>query len=706
VTARDLRDRIEARDGLIDAADQAGRLIRECALPALRERDPAAAASIDEGTSRLAALVESLRQYQAELHAQAEELVDSQARTEEALARFGSLFSHLPLAALRVALGGEVLASNERAHALFAFRPRGSSVRFLHRMIDPDDYQERVRPAFHEALAAGASACGSVEFVGDDGRRFQGEIHIASLPAHRAAAPEFACVVVDRSEQIETMQRLRLAYERLGESEAFLADSATVARVGGWDHDVGSSVTRWSPQLRVLLELPESLVPSLEAMVGLIDEADQAGVRAALEAAVRHGEAFDLEAQAHTAGGRSLVVRLVGHPRAIDGCCVRVTGVVKDVSRYHALHREIGDLTGWLALANEAGGIGIWDWDLETGRLHLDRRMQQLLGVDAGPAKGLPDLLAQLVPEPELARAKVALAQARRQLEPVNVDVQTEGDRHLHLAARAQFDGRGRAVRLVGCAWDSTREHEAARLLAAKDAAESASRAKSAFLSRMSHELRTPLNAILGFSQLMKLEAERGDLQLKPHRIEYIETAARHLLELITELLDVSRIEAGRMTVAADALDVAAVVQECLPLVQCSAGAAGVRVAHEIAAAPPLQVRGDRLRLKEVLINLLSNAVKYNRPGGVVLVSARAAADEGSWVEIGVRDTGVGLAPEQIAQLFQPFSRAGAEATRIEGTGMGLFVSKRFVELMGGTLSVDSRPGVGSTFTVRLPSAA
>jgi signal transduction histidine kinase len=323
---------------------------------------------------------------------------------------------------------------------------------------------------------------------------------------------------------------------------------------------------------------------------------------------------------------------------------------------------------------------------------------------------GLPalgDLGTALAPrlaptDAELLHAAIEAALAQRTTLALELRLAGPVERYLHLTGRAQHDAGGQPVRMVGCAWDSTGEHAAARLLAAKEAAETASRAKSAFLSRMSHELRTPLNAILGFSQLMRMEAERGDLVLKPHRVDYIETAARHLLDLINEVLDVSRIEAGKMRVDDVELELPTLVSECLPLVQLQAEQAGVRLLNLIEPGGPLRAYGDRLRLKEVLINLLSNAVKYNRPGGSVGVSVQRRLDR---IEIEVQDSGRGLSPEQRAQLFQPFNRVGAEATRIEGSGMGLFVSKRFVELMGGSLHVDSNPGVGSTFTVSLRPA-
>jgi signal transduction histidine kinase len=275
-------------------------------------------------------------------------------------------------------------------------------------------------------------------------------------------------------------------------------------------------------------------------------------------------------------------------------------------------------------------------------------------------------------------------------------------ERWLHITGRAHADATGRVVRLIGCAWDSSPVHEAMRLLAAKEAADSASQAKSAFLSRMSHELRTPLNAILGFSQLMRLEADAGDLVVKPHRVELIESAARHLLALVNEVLDVSRIESGRLALNLVPCDLGRLVQESTAMVQGLASRHEVVLIDQMQERPRCHVMGDPLRIKQVLINLLSNAIKYNRAGGQVRVDARSVGRD---VVVQVTDTGCGMDDQQLSGLFQPFDRVGAEASGIEGSGMGLFVSRRFVELMGGRIDVSSRPGEGTAVQVRLTAA-
>ncbi|MBI3976035.1 MAG: PAS domain S-box protein [Armatimonadetes bacterium] len=241
------------------------------------------------------------------------------------------------------------------------------------------------------------------------------------------------------------------------------------------------------------------------------------------------------------------------------------------------------------------------------------------------------------------------------------------------------------------------RRAEMARL--AQEAAEQANRAKSEFLSRMSHELRTPLNAVLGFAQLLEMDS----LSAEQHEsVQHILKAGRHLLDLITEVLDIARIEAGRLAVSPEPLDAREVVEESLALIAPLAAGEGIRV-EELPAGRDWHIVADRQRLKQVLLNLLSNAVKYNRRDGAVEVGFEETAE--GRLRISVRDTGPGIAPERAAQLFTPFERLGADQKEIEGTGLGLALSKRLVEAMGGTLGLKAPEGEGSIFWVEFPLA-
>ena len=270
--------------------------------------------------------------------------------------------------------------------------------------------------------------------------------------------------------------------------------------------------------------------------------------------------------------------------------------------------------------------------------------------------------------------------------------------------AAVYMDANGQVLGVFAAARDMTERkrldqvlHEKnAELERATAAAEKANLAKSDFLSSMSHELRTPLNAILGFAQLIESDSPAPTLAQK-RSLDQILNAGWYLLDLINEILDLAQVESGKTTLSVEPVALVAVMNECRAMIEPQAIKRGIHL-----TLSPLEmdhfVEADRTRVKQVLINLLSNAIKYNKPGGTVTLACALAAP-GS-IRISIHDTGVGLTQEQLTQLFEPFNRLGKESGPEEGTGIGLVVTKRLVELMGGALGVDSTVGVGSVFWI------
>jgi len=274
-----------------------------------------------------------------------------------------------------------------------------------------------------------------------------------------------------------------------------------------------------------------------------------------------------------------------------------------------------------------------------------------------------------------------------------------KGTRFLRTKKIPILDKEDRPQYLLGISEDITERKEAEEALrrATKDA-EEANRAKSEFLSRMSHELRTPLNAILGFAQLLELEAQ-GPADRES--VEQILKGGRHLLGLINEVLDIARIEAGQLPLSPEPVRVGDAVQCVLDLARPLATGRGIEFLTAGAALHAQHVWADAQRLQQVLLNLVSNGIKYNREGGKLTVACDAA-HEGR-LRISVTDTGAGFPPAFRERLFQPFDRLDAEQRGVEGTGLGLVLSKRLVEAMGGTIGVESVLGEGSTFWVEFP---
>ena len=249
---------------------------------------------------------------------------------------------------------------------------------------------------------------------------------------------------------------------------------------------------------------------------------------------------------------------------------------------------------------------------------------------------------------------------------------------------------------------DSALKLQNVELEQARSLAEKANLAKSDFLSSMSHELRTPLNAILGFAQLLESDTPPPtEFQLRS--VEQILQAGWHLLKLINEILDLAKVESGRMPLSEEPVLLAEVMAECQGMVEAQANQRGITLTFPHFAEPRF-VCADRIRVKQVLINLLSNAIKYNVKHGRVDVTWRIA--ESGRIRVSIMDTGLGLDAAQVAQLFQPFNRLGQEADGEEGTGIGLVVAKRLVELMGGAIGAESRVGDGSVFWFELIAAS
>jgi PAS domain S-box-containing protein len=333
--------------------------------------------------------------------------------------------------------------------------------------------------------------------------------------------------------------------------------------------------------------------------------------------------------------------------------------------------------------------------------LYSSPAFHKLTGYDGAALEGDPDL--QLTHPDDRERAERSfLGPLRAGLECSSEHriIRADGEvRWVHATANPVPNPHGPPERIVTITEDITERVQAAEALRdAEASARAANQAKNVFLSRMSHELRTPLNAVLGFGQVLERRLQDTE-HLEP--VRHVLQAGRHLLNLINEILDIARIEAGELTVSAEPVSVVDVVDESARLMQPLATAADVCLI--VVGGPEANyVLADRQRLRQVLLNLLSNAIKYNRPGGHVRVSW-TSADRA--IVIAVEDDGPGIPTEVRDRLFTPFDRLGAEATGVEGTGIGLTVSRSLAELMAGTLTFRSEVGGGASFTITLPAS-
>jgi PAS domain S-box-containing protein len=366
--------------------------------------------------------------------------------------------------------------------------------------------------------------------------------------------------------------------------------------------------------------------------------------------------------------------------------------------------RELGETRAFLERMLTAGPALVKRITVPDGRIsYVSPNVERIIGVSEEKAL-VPGFLGSQIHPDDRPGFQAAL------------ELVAEGTstREVHEHRVARGDGQYRWVSATLVPDDTDEDGEAVAVLGylvdiddrrgaeqaereAKVEAERANRSKSEFLSRMSHELRTPLNAILGFAQLLAMDELAADQR---ESVEQVLRGGRHLLALINEVLDISRIETGSLALSAEAVSVAEVVQETLELVRPLAAARDITIAAPLTGDDPKTVVADRQRLRQVLLNLTSNAVKYNRPGGSITISCARAGDER--VRLAVSDTGPGIAADKMERLFVPFDRLGADETGVEGTGIGLALSKGLTELMGGTLTAESTPGEGTTFFVEL----
>jgi len=408
--------------------------------------------------------------------------------------------------------------------------------------------------------------------------------------------------------------------------------------------------------------------------------------------------------------GRRVWVNLSCHPLRTEAATAPFAFMtrLRDVTQERETLMALARSEERWKFALEGAGDGVWDWDLATGQVYFSSRWKHLLGYEDDEVDSSAEAFFLRVHAEDRERVAASLMAyigegcGEHQIE---FRMLHRDGRVLQVLSRGkvmQRNAEGMPTRVVGTHSDVTLVREAERTLVAKQMAEAANAAKTAFLSRMSHEIRTPLNAIHGFAQLLRLQpaVQHGAFAGVKDHIDQILHASEHLCALINEVLDLQQVEAGQMRFSLAPVALQPEVARMLTLLTPMATRHGVQLHATVPEAAV--VLADRQRLNQVLMNLLSNAIKYNRPGGRVEVSV---LQDGPAARLSIRDTGQGMSSEQLARLFQPFERLGRETSDVEGTGLGLIITRSLVEAMGGSLSIDSRPDHGTLASLTLPCA-
>jgi PAS domain S-box-containing protein len=518
---------------------------------------------------------------------------------------------------------------------------------------------------------------------------------ITALSAQAALIMRNAALLAEVSQARDELQELAEASQALHRS---LELSVKSARIGIWELDISNNTIIWDAYTGRLFGLAPGAAPgSLEGFLDLVHPENQEGLVREVWAAVEQGTPFDTEFRVVWPDGSVHFLATQAQVYCDDANTpVRLTGASWDVTERRQAEEAARDTAERYRSLVEGVPVGVYRRTVEGEFLEANDSLVRIFGYPDRSAFMKMDVAALYLDPSEPKRLRALL-------ERDGVANNFEAQMHHYDGSiiwtrtniRGIRDASGRVVRLEGIVEDITAQKRMAEEARRAGEAEAANRAKSEFLSRMSHELRTPLNAILGFGQLLEMDSLTAEQR---ENVDTILTAGRHLLNLINEVLDISRVESDRLHLSLEPIAVTESIEEALRLIHPAAARAGIALIFDKTASRGEYIVADNQRLKQVLLNLLGNAVKYNRREGTVTIACRNVP--GSRLRISIADTGPGIAPEKMPRLFSPFDRLGAEQTVVEGTGLGLTLSKRLVEGMGGVVGVESTVGEGSTFWV------
>lgn len=549
-------------------------------------------------------------------------------------------------------------------------------------------------------VAAGEGFRVEVFNCAKDGRRFWLDLDVRPTFSAQGELDGFMAIQAD-------ITAARNDRNRLNSTSVALKAAGRLARLGAWEVDVLQQVVRWSPELAELLGRPHIVEGAFDTLNIYAPEVQEA-VLAHIGQAIKAGERIDFEAPAITGSGERIWLRVMGEPRVVDGRCVALHGASQDVTAQREAVAELreSERFGRGVIDGLAALLTVID---ETGAIIAANSAFKKLGSQVAQADVYPmgRNLFEVFDRLPGGRGKSLTRGVKRVLaggaDTFAYAYQSRSGEWFRLTA-ARFQGAGpvRCVVITQSIEDLKRSEKRLKALnvslkRARDEANAANAAKSAFLATMSHEIRTPLNGVLGMAQAMARD-ELSDRQRE--RLTVVRQAGETLLALLNDLLDLSRIEAGRLELEDGLID----VESLMTGVQATFTtlASEKDVSFQMAVSPKALGlwRGDPTRVRQVVYNLVSNAVKFTARGEVRVAVRR----EGGALVFEVADTGPGIAEDRLGSLFHKFVQEDASTTRrYGGSGLGLAICRELATLMGGEVGVVSSVGEGSTFTVRLP---
>ena len=587
----------------------------------------------------------------------------------------------------------------EQMHALYGTSADETPYDFEHwlQQIHPRD-QARAAAAAHRLFVEGVRFEEEISIIRRDGTTRDVVCVAIALRDNHGKVARVLGTNIDVSDLRQAERSAGAALDRLE-----LATRSARLGVSDWTPDAADVGVEFDAQMCALYGLTPGTRLTRQQWLACLHPEDRARVALEWSHVLERQQEARFEFRIVRPDG--MVRDVLTHARALrdaTGRVVRVLRTDQDVTELRAAERDAQASAERLRLAKDAAHLGLWKLDVESGQLDWDPQTYALHGIDGTDARRPHELFRASVHAEDRARIDAETLRAASGQGMLDTRYRVVfSDQSVHyLASRADLSEAGPSRQLIGVSWEITAAVEAETALRARETAERANRAKSEFVARMSHALRTPLNAILGFTQLLERDGSDALSDNQRDRVENIRVAGFQLLNLVNDVLDLSRIDAGAMSVNVEVVDLVPLISEILRSLAPSAAEREVALAMEVTHDAPARVWADRTRLGQALANLIANAIKYNRRGGRVDIVARRASAE--IAQIVVRDTGIGMTDAQVQSLFTPFNRAGRPAGESEGSGLGLAITARLVEQMHGTVHVTSTQGAGSEFCVAL----
>jgi PAS domain S-box-containing protein len=567
----------------------------------------------------------------------------------------------------------------------------------------PSDIGLRQRDAVTRARTTGTPQALGYDLRTKDNVLRHFEARFTPMPAGQVLF-----LTADITERKMAADKLRVSEELYRSVAATISDGLIII-------DLEGQVVALNPAARRILGLPTDVATQANGDIGTFDLLEDDLVtplpqqRWPIMETMRTGtRVTDRVVPARRADQEIVWLQMSAHLIRVDKSAPPFAAMAtfRDITRERQTIQDLALSEERWKFALEGAGDGVWDWDMASGCMYYSTRWKQMLGYEDNEIQDSPEeyfLRVHPADRDAVSHSTMRFMTKSVSVQQVEFRLRHRQGHYLSILSRGKVVSRARdgaPLRVVGTHSDITLFKEAEQAQHQRALAEAASAAKSEFLSRMSHEIRTPLNAITGFAQLMRLQLGQanGDNPLRNY-ISQILHAGQHLSSLVDDVLDLQQVEAGLVKLRLENITLEDELVQCLSMLLPMAEQREISMSSEIA--PGASVLADRQRLRQVLMNVGANAIKYNRHGGKVKVRAQQFTND--TMELSLEDTGVGMTSEQLSRLYQPFERLGRETSNVEGSGLGLIITRSLVTSMGGQMVIDSQPGAGTQVSIMLP---